>query len=94
MISTLIFFAASFENRLNAMPGLRQNGRLFFLNAELSRLQATDSRPLSDTRDKLEKLYAERMGIYLATADVTVPELASAQAEADYIMEKREEGIR
>ena len=33
---------------------LRQNGRLFFLNAALSRLQATDSRPLSDTRDKLE----------------------------------------
>ena len=69
---------------------LKQNGKLFFLNAELSRLEATDSRPLSDTREKLERLYGERMEIYRATADVTVPDLGTAQAEADYITAKRE----
>ena len=72
---------------------LKRNGRIYFLNADLSRLQATDSRPLSDTRQKLEKLYAERIGIYKETADVTVPDLAAAQAEADYISAKREELI-
>ena len=31
---------------------LKRNGTLFFLNADLSRLQATDDRPLSDTQEK------------------------------------------
>ena len=31
---------------------LKRNGKLFFINAELSRLRATDDRPLSDTEDK------------------------------------------
>ena len=35
---------------------LKQNGKLFFLDAEFSRLRATDSRPLSDTEEKLKKL--------------------------------------
>ena len=72
---------------------LKQNGRLFFLDASLSRLQATHDRPLSDTRQKLEKLYADRIGIYRSTADVVVPDLAAAQAEADFITEKRKEMI-
>ena len=72
---------------------LRQNGRLFFLNAELSRLQATDSRPLSDTDEKLKNLYAQRMGIYLGTADVIVPDLAAPGSEANYILTKRDEQI-
>lgn len=70
---------------------LKQNGKLFFLNADLSRLQATDSRPLSNTRKKLEALYNQRIGIYRKTADVTVPDLPSAQEEADFIAGKREE---
>lgn len=72
---------------------LKRNGRLFFLNASLSRLQATDDRPLSNTRQKLEKLYADRIEIYRSTADVVVPDLAAAQAEADFITEKRKEMI-
>ena len=72
---------------------LKQNGKLFFLNADFSRLQATDSRPLSNTREKLEKLYAERIGIYQKTADVILPDLATPQAEADSIIAKREELI-
>ncbi|MBO7251846.1 MAG: hypothetical protein J6V25_04395 [Oscillospiraceae bacterium] len=72
---------------------LRQNGKLFFLDADIERLQATDSRPLSDTLEKLKKLYAERIGIYRATADVTVPELNSPDTEAAYILAKRKELI-
>ena len=72
---------------------LKRNGKLFFLNADVARLQATDDRPLSDTRQKLEALYAERMSVYRETADVTVPDLATPQAEARYITMKREELI-
>ena len=72
---------------------LKRNGKLFFLNADLSRLQATDRRPLSDTPEKLARLYTERMRIYKETADVTVPDLATPEAEAKYIMSKRKESI-
>lgn len=72
---------------------LRRNGRLFFLNAELSRLRATDSRPLSDTAEKLKLLYQERMPLYQKTADVVVPDMATPQEEADYIIMKRKDLI-
>lgn len=72
---------------------LKRNGKLFFLQADLSRLKATDSRPLSDTYEKLAKLYEERMSIYQASADVTVPDMTTAQEEADYINIKRKEFI-
>ena len=69
---------------------LKRNGRLFFLDAPLSRLCATADRPLSDTADKLAKLYDERMGIYRTTADVVVP-MTTPEQEAAYILTKRME---
>lgn len=72
---------------------LRRNGRLFFIDADPSRLRATEDRPLSDTEDKLAQLYNERIGIYRATADVTVPDMERAEAEAEYIKAKRTELI-
>ena len=72
---------------------LKRNGRVYFLNAELSRLQATGSRPLSDTAEKLKRLYAERMPIYQNSADVVVPDLAEPQEEANYITKKRKDLI-
>ena len=72
---------------------LKRNGKLYFLNADLSRLQATDSRPLSDTQEKLARLYTERMSLYTGTADVVVPDLRTPQDEADYITTKRKELI-
>ena len=72
---------------------LKRNGKLFFINADIQRLRATNDRPLSDTYEKLKKLYEERMPIYQKTADVIVPDMATAQSEAEYIMTKREELI-
>jgi shikimate dehydrogenase len=69
----------------------RRNGRIFFLDAPLSRLSATHSRPLSDTEEKLQRLYRERMPLYRESADVTVPPLSSPEEEADYILSKRTE---
>ncbi len=70
---------------------LKQNGKLFFLDAPLSRLRATADRPLSDTEEKLAGLYAERIELYRATADVTVPAMASPSEEANYILSQRME---
>lgn len=72
---------------------LKRNGRLFYIDAELSRLRATDSRPLSNTESKLKRLYEERIDIYKATADVIIPNMETAQAEVEYILAKRKELI-
>lgn len=72
---------------------LKRNGKLFFIDASLSRLRATEDRPLSDTEDKLVRMYNERIGIYKATADVTIPDMETPAAEADYILSKRMEMI-
>ena len=72
---------------------LRRNGRLFFLNADIRRLQATPDRPLSDTYDKLAKLYEARMPVYRASADVVVPDMETPEMEAEYIKSKRTEMI-
>ena len=68
---------------------LKRNGKLFFIDAKPSRLVATDDRPLSDTKDKLAKLYNERINIYRSTADVIVPDMETPASEAEYILAKR-----
>ena len=68
---------------------LKRNGKLFFMDAEPLRLCATEDRPLSDTEDKLARLYNERINIYRSTADVIVPDLETPEAEAEYILAKR-----
>lgn len=70
---------------------LKRNGKLFFINADINRLQATDNRPLSNTDEKLKKLYDERIDIYKKTADVIVPDMETAKLEADYIIDKRQQ---
>ena len=72
---------------------LRRNGKVFFLDAPISRLCATEDRPLSDTMEKLVALYEQRINLYRACADVTVADMGSAEAEAEYILSKRTEKI-
>jgi len=72
---------------------LKQNGKIYFINAELQRLRATSDRPLSDTDEKLAALYAKRLGVYQATADVIVPDMETPEEEAAYILKKRMELI-
>lgn len=68
---------------------LRRNGKIFFINADPERLYPTDSRPLSDTKDKLKRLYNERIDIYKSTADVIVHDAASPEEEAQFILRSR-----
>ena len=72
---------------------LRGNGIIVFLDPPLSRLLPDDARPLSDTREKLENLYRERMPVYREFADLTVvPEAAPEETAAKIAAElkKRE----
>ena len=73
------------------VKSLKRNGKLFFIDAKLSRLTATSDRPLSNTKRKLENLYNERIEIYKKTADIIVPDMQTATEEAKYILEKRRE---
>lgn len=73
------------------VTNLKKNGKIFHINANLSRLCATEDRPLSNTREKLTKLYEERIQTYLSTADVIVPDMKTPQEEADFILTKRME---
>ena len=72
---------------------LKRNGKLFFINADLQRLCATSDRPLSNTSDKIERLFEERKEIYHSTADVIVPDMETPDGEAEYILVKRMELI-
>ncbi len=78
------------EENVNA---LKRNGKIFFINANPDRLLPTDSRPLSDTAEKLKKLYNERIDIYKATADVVVPDMSTPEEEAEFILKARTELI-
>ena len=70
---------------------LKRNGKLYFIDADLKRLQATSDRPLSDTGEKLKKLYSERIAIYRETADVVILDMDSPRAVAEAILQKRME---
>lgn len=79
--------------RKENVNSLKRNGKLFFLNANPNRLLPTDSRPLSDTADKLKKLYDERIDTYKITADVIVPDMETPDEEAEFILIARTELI-
>lgn len=70
---------------------LKRNGKIYFINADPERLCPTDSRPLSDTYEKLKKLYDERADVYNSTADAVVPDTATPEEEAEFILKKRTE---
>ncbi len=72
---------------------LKRNGKIFFINADPDRLCPTDNRPLSDTAEKLKKLYDERIDIYKLTADVVVPDMSTPEEEAEFILKARTELI-
>lgn len=68
---------------------LKRNGKLFFINADIDRLCPTDNRPLSDTSEKLKKLYDERIDTYIKTADVIVPDMETPEDEVAFILKER-----
>lgn len=64
---------------------LRQNGKLYFLDRDLSNLTPTDSRPLATKKEAMEKLYKERYGIYTSKCDCRIDGNLTPQVEANLI---------
>lgn len=59
------------ENILN----LKANGRIYFIDRPLDYLVTTPDRPLSSSRESLEKRYAERYDKYIACCDCRIAAL-------------------
>lgn len=51
---------------------LKQNGKVIFIDRDIDKIPATPDRPLSNDRQKLRKLYDERMPIYKEICDVHI----------------------
>ena len=66
---------------------LRKNGRIYFIDRPLASLIPTDDRPLSSTREAIEKRYSERYEIYCTSADERID--ASCDAEGVSALIKR-----
>lgn len=70
--------------RRENVDALRMNGRLFLLQRDLAALSPAADHPLSDTQEKLEKLYEERAALYRAAADeIVLPGKTPEETAAD-----------
>lgn len=65
---------------------LKSNGKIFFLDRLLRYLIPTDTRPLASTAEAIEKRYAERHDIYLATADERISPRKTPEGTAQLIL--------
>ncbi len=69
------------------VDALRENGRIYFIDRPLSALIPTEDRPLSSSREDIEKRYNERYAIYRASADKIISADKDAAAVAREITE-------
>ncbi len=65
---------------------LSQNGRIYFIDRDISLILPTESRPLSSDRASLEKRYSERYGIYMSSKDRRIENNASPEAALEEII--------
>ncbi len=66
---------------------LKMNGRLFFIDRPPEKLIPTESRPLSNDRESIEKRYNERYSVYCKSCDARIDADCDAESVADKIME-------
>ena len=66
---------------------LKQNGRIYYIDRPLDFLTATNDRPLSSTREAIERRYNERYEIYLSAADVKYSATDSLEQNVNNIKE-------
>lgn len=67
---------------------LRANSTLIFIDRPLEQLITTDDRPLSNDRQKLERLFAERYEKYVTAADISVDCSKDIQTNVAKIIEE------
>ena len=67
---------------------MKINGRIYFLNRSLEKLQPTSDRPLSSSYESLKMRYDERIAIYRSTADRIIPDDGTVEETADRICQQ------
>lgn len=72
--------------RKENVNSLKQNGKFYFLNRPLEELLPTDDRPLANNKEKIIKLYNQRIDIYKAVADLTVNVTSNPQTAISEIL--------
>jgi shikimate dehydrogenase len=73
-------------NREN-IRNLRLGGKIIFLDRPLEGLIPTDSRPLSQDREAVRRMYDIRYPLYNELCDIKINASATAREVADYILE-------
>ena len=67
---------------------LKRNGTVVFLDRPLEALLPSDDRPLADNAEKLRGLYAERLPVYTASADVILQVSGTPEQTTEELLEK------
>lgn len=75
--------------RKENVDALRRNGKIFFLDRSLDNLLFTDDRPLSSSKDDLEKLFNDRYHKYLSICDERIDSNISIDEVISQIEERR-----
>ena len=65
--------------RRENVEALRENGKIYFIDRPLRDLVPSDDRPLSSTREDIEKRYNERYELYIKSCDVRIDASCSAE---------------
>ncbi len=68
---------------------LRKNGRIFFLQRDISEIEPSPDRPLADTKEKVEALYRSRLPLYLWSADAVVLVKGTPEDTAQILLKNR-----
>ena len=65
---------------------MRQNGEIFFIDRSPEYLIPTDDRPLADEKEKIMRLYDQRIDTYMSTADYVIDGDCDPEDVADSII--------
>ena len=68
------------------VKALRQNGEIFFIDRSPEYLIPTDDRPLADEKEKIMRLYDQRIDTYMNTADYVIDGDCDPEDVADSII--------
>ncbi len=68
------------------VENLKKNGILIFIDRDINRIRPRENRPLTNSREKLMKIYEERYAMYLKAADIHIKADISASETAKEII--------
>ena len=75
------------------MSDLSSNGLVFWLDRSIEKLNATKSRPISSSREALERLYIERRELYEKYSDIRISNNEALSKAAETIEKIMEESL-